>query len=466
MKIRNIILSLIALSFVLAACDSMNDIQKKYAELEEQTYLGKVDSIKSYPGFGRAKITWYIDADPRIENTVIYWNNRKDSIVVPFNRTAPGLQKDSVILSNLPEGSFLFEFRNTNSRGESSLYSSATVTVWGTAYGDDLNGRSVVSKEFDYDQSSLILQLTNSQNDTTVVYSEIAYTDKNGISHTIKIGRDETSAELTDFPEGGSANLRTVFFLPEGIDTVYNDYVTINAPTVVREGWTKQSIGSGPTSRYFDRNGTLYEWNSDGDIILYDIDENGSFVQTREIPTLVSREDYYDFFFYDDDKFIGIKNTTSKNLDMLSLNLLEDSVAFDVVKAGYGNDKLYNVSEFISSHGFFYSLYRPNKALRIWYARNNASGWGSGNGKTISTDFDYTTFDLYRESSILAIDSDGYLWKISVTTLGEIVYKIKIGKGWGRFTRLVAVGRYLLAMDSEGAFWKFDFNTDNYWLVE
>src|SRR5690625_3138887 len=126
------------LLFSLTSCDKMNDIQQEYADREERAYLGKVDSIEFYPGFGRAKLTWYVSADPKVERTIIYWNMRRDSIVKEFVRNTPGVQRDSITLDNLPEGSTLFEFRNVNSQGESSLYSSATVTVWGLEFGAGL----------------------------------------------------------------------------------------------------------------------------------------------------------------------------------------------------------------------------------------------------------------------------------------------------------------------------------------
>ena len=131
---------------VLPSCDDMNDIQSEYADRDERVYLGKVDSLKAFPGFGRAKITWYITADPKIEQTVIYWNERTDSLVKNVSRTSSGVMKDSIIIENLPEGSTLFEFRNMNSKGEYSLYTSVTATSWGVRQG--LRARRLTSTIF------------------------------------------------------------------------------------------------------------------------------------------------------------------------------------------------------------------------------------------------------------------------------------------------------------------------------
>src|SRR5690554_2364197 len=113
------LLVLFAALACIVSCVDMNEFQSQYHDTEERVYLGKVDSIKSISGFGRAMITWYVTADPKIEQTIIYWNQREDSIVRDFNRKTPGVQKDSIIIENLPEGSTLFEFRNVNSKGES-----------------------------------------------------------------------------------------------------------------------------------------------------------------------------------------------------------------------------------------------------------------------------------------------------------------------------------------------------------
>ena len=134
-------LALVMLIGVFPSCDDMNDIQSEYADRDERVYLGKVDSLKAFPGFGRAKITWYITADPKIEQTVIYWNQRSDSLVKNVSRSSSGVMKDSIIIENLPEGSTFLEFRNKNSKGEYSLYTSVTATAWGGEFCQGIAGQ-------------------------------------------------------------------------------------------------------------------------------------------------------------------------------------------------------------------------------------------------------------------------------------------------------------------------------------
>ena len=266
-KIAIGIFSLLAGFFFTISCNDMNDIQSKFADLAEETYLGKVDSIRSFPGYGRAKITWYIGSDPKIEQTVIYWNMRKDSIVKDFVRTQPGVQKDSILVENLPEGTRQYEFRNINKLGQTSLYSKASVTAWGENLVKKLSPRIVKAQEFDYATSKFKLVLSDTFKGDSIIYSIMHFTDKQGVKKSIRIPRDTTMLVLDDFPDGGEIQFGTVFFLPQGIDTIHSAYQTIKAPKVIFETGEKLSIGGGLASKYFDRDGeSLYEWNSAGDV--------------------------------------------------------------------------------------------------------------------------------------------------------------------------------------------------------
>lgn len=462
MKTLHIILDLLGALVLLVGCDKMNDIQEKFASQEEQVYLGKVDSLKSYPGFGRAKITWYIGSDPKIENTIVYWNMRKDSLVIPFHRKTPGIQKDSLIVENLSEGSFLFEFRNTNSRGESSLFSLLTVSTWGGNFASGLQGRRLLFKEFGYEQSTFKLSFSPCAGGDHVFCSEVVYKDVNGKERILRIPRGTDELVLQDFPDGETVKYRTVFFLTEGIDTVYNDYQSVTAPKVIKEKGTKIAVGDGPDSRYFECDGTLCEWNQAGDMVMYEPDGNGSFARSRVLQGIAPRTDFREFFFYDDDRYITVAKSNNA-VDMYSLDLEAENPALAVVKKGFGSG--FSFPNFIPACGFFYSL-ENNGKLRAWYAYNNGTWDSSSNGATIATDFKYTRYALFKYASLIVIDEDGYLWDIPITTTGHFVTRNKIGQGWSNFQRLVTAGDKLLAMDGNGDFWKFDFDVDHYWIVD
>lgn len=461
-KLPNVVLGLIAcFMFVLSSCDKMNDIQQEYADRAETVYLGKVDSIEYFPGFGRAKITWYISSDPKIGRTVIYWNMRQDSVVKEVNRSGSGVYKDSVILDNLPEGSTLFEFRNTNDRGETSLFSTASVSVWGLEFGDGLRARRL--QAFDYDNQQAIYNLTISESSAgdSVLFSEIVYTNTLNELKTVKIERDDNEVALDNFPDGGEFQFRTVFFPPQGIDTVYNDFQTFRAPEAVLDQGMKIALQGNAESRYFDQYGALlYEWNANGDLIEYTLGVDGELIQAASYPALAPRTSYRDFFFYDDDKFIGI--TTGDGVAMLQF---EEGILSQVGPATFGAG--FAFPQFMSTRGFFFSRSAAG-AIQTWVARNNAT-WGVPNGTNRGDGYDaYGVMALFNHELMLAVDEHGYLWSIPYTVSGTLGSRSRVGSGWDRFERIFSVGTTLYGMEANGDIYVFNhFNAaDNFWVID
>ncbi|WP_418892538.1 DUF4998 domain-containing protein [Limibacterium fermenti] len=456
-KLISIMVSLLAILFFAISCDDMNDIQKEYAEKGEQVYLGKVDSLQSFPGFERTKIVWYIGSDPKIEQTIIYWNMRKDSVVKDFVRTTSGIQKDSIVIENLPEGSMSFEFRNINSKGQTSLYSSLTATMWGKDFAEGLNAREIESRNFDYEQSRYELNLSLTSKGDSVVYSQIVYTDSKGTERTIRIERETNKIELSDFTDGMEFRFRTVFFPPQGIDTVYNEYAVYKAPTAVFEKGTKLSLLGNIQSNYFQRDGKyLYEWNKGGDLIIYALQEDGSFAYTEKYEGIVPRNVYRDFFFYDDDKFIAISTDHKVTMHKITNGKL--------VSVGNVLGTGFNMSKFLPAKGFFYSV--GDYTLKTWFAKNDAT-WASSNGLTVATNFRYDPCVLFNFKYLIGIDAKGYLHSIPISTTGRLGNEDAIGSGWNRFVKIVSVGEKLLGLDNNGDFYEFDFDaTNSYWVLD
>jgi|ADurb_H2B_02_Slu_FD_contig_21_1723561_length_1591_multi_7_in_0_out_0_1 hypothetical protein len=457
------ILALIMLIGVFPSCDDMNDIQSEYADQEERIYLGKVDSLKAFPGFGRAKITWYITADPKIEQTVIYWNERSDSLVKNVSRISSGVMKDSIIIENLPEGSTSFEFRNKNSKGEYSLYSSVTATSWGGDFAKGLRARRLKSTIFNYHESEFDLEFTPTAVGDSVVYSQVLYTDNQGVEKLIRIEREVNDTVLTNFADGGEFRFRNIFFLPQGMDTVYSDYQIVKAPKAVFDNGKKINFPGSPLSRYSAAYGKqLYEWTRTGDLILYEIGDGGSFSVLETYAGLVPRETYRDFFFYDDGKFIGIgTNNQSFMLEIENYQLV-------FVKAtpsssnNFGSG--FTQSFFIPARGFMYTI-QASGLMHSWFANNNAT-WGSPMSIKVADVFAYKTAALFNYNTLIAIDNEGYLWSIPISTTGLFRGLSKIGSGWDRFLGIMTLGNKLYALDGNGDYYEFDFNaTDYYWVL-
>lgn len=468
-KLIIITASLLALLLMGISCDSMNDIQAEFADRDETVYLGKVDSLKVYPGFGRAKITWYVSADPKIEKTVIYWNMRQDSIVKDFTRTTSGIQKDSIIIEDMGENALLYEFRNINSKGESSLYSSITVTAWGENFASNLLARRLVSREYDYEQSQYTLNLTDAMRGDSVAYSQVLYTDINGGEKNVRIERNVSTVILPDFGDGMELQFRNVFFLPLGMDTVYGTYQTYKSPVATFDAGKKLSIGGNVNNRYFQRDGKiLYEWTEGGDLIEYTVNEDGSYTLNESYPALAPKTSFRGFFFYDDDKFISISAPNDALVQMWRLVngqlILVPRAGDNAISFGSG----FRMDGFIPTKGIFYTY--SNGALRTWFANNNAT-WGGGsiNGATVASNKNLYSDPIvvYNYRYIVTVDPDGYLWSIPISTIGVPTGLNKIGKGWDKFVHLACVGTKLLALDANGDLYEFDFDAEEkYWIID
>lgn len=255
----------------LISCDSMEDINRKYSEMEEQVYLGKVDSIQTFSGLNKIKITWYISSDPKIESSVIYWNVRQDSIVKPFTRKTPGIQKDSIIIENLSEGNYYFEFRNTNKKGESSLFSSATGVSLGENYLNSLinslEGREPVSIDYNPEDYSTTIILSPTHDDM-LLCSEVKYINNQGEEISLTIDREDDSFTMANISTKGSFELRSVFSLDLDIDDeiLYSKYVTYFVPAPELHGISQWNPPGIPYGTYWETYyGIKFMWDNDID---------------------------------------------------------------------------------------------------------------------------------------------------------------------------------------------------------
>ncbi len=452
---------------LFSSCDKMNDIQAQWEQQVEGVYLGKVDSIRFYPGFGRAKLTWYVSADPKVDRTIIYWNMRQDSIVKQFVRTGSGIQKDSLIMENLPEGATLFEFRNANSAGESSLYSTATVTVWGADFANGLRARRVAGLSLNPAESLFGLNLTPTTQGDSVAYAEVVYTNTLGQTRTVRADRATNELQLSNFPAGGEFRLRTVFFPPQGIDTVYNNFETFRAPSVVTTGGTLTGLTGALASKYFDFKGeSLYEWKSTSELISYPLGGNGMVSASGTQVATVPRATYRDLIFYDADRYITV--TTGHILRMLSIQ--GGNVAIVNTPAGatdFGTG--FSMPLFLSPVNgvYFYSMTAAG-VLQAWYAFNNAS-LATPNNAAVATGYqiyDVNKLAIFDATSLLIVDAAGDLWSQPTSVTGRLGSRSRIGSGWSRFARIVTVGTTVLGIQSNGEVYAFpNFNVQSFWVV-
>ena len=246
-KIINFAGALLALTLAVS-CDNMNDVHQKYIDAGERVYLGKTDSLTAFSEIGQVKLVWYVNADPNIENTVIYWNTRRDSVIHPFVRTWDGIQKDSAIIE-LEEGEYLFELVNTNRKGERSL----PATIQGSAYARlrDITVNTSPLELSIWEGAGLRQAKKVPENAReTLVWSSanpgIATVDETGIITPVKMGTTTVTVQNVsgtikkDIPV-------TVFSEPSSFDPIFHLALTPTPlPLAVRQAGNPSGTGSIP----------------------------------------------------------------------------------------------------------------------------------------------------------------------------------------------------------------------------
>lgn len=208
------ILGIIVLySFILWSCDDMNSVNQEWLDRGETIYTGAVDSLKIRPGDNRLWLSWEMNADPRISELVITWNNKRDSLILPVIRDTEekiGIHRDSVLIDkNLEEGNIVFQVYTRDMEGHKSIPAEVVGTVYGENYLIGQMARPI--KWHRVLENWMIIDWGESSMSTKVV---LHYTASDGSSKFITVLPEESRTVLSDFKPGADLYYETCY-LPE-----------------------------------------------------------------------------------------------------------------------------------------------------------------------------------------------------------------------------------------------------------
>lgn len=218
-------LSFIAmLMLVLAACSKWDDY-KKYTQAGEVLYTGKMDSVKTYPGNQRIKITGLLPADPKISKCKITWNDGKDSAIFNIVK-GPGIDSFSQIVA-VPEGIYNFTIQTFDAVGNSSMKVNAAGTAYGPKYQSGLTNRAVNRAEL-MPSGKAELAWDNLDAASGALGTWVRYTKVGDAVDSVFVPLAETLTSLDNFKPGTSVILRTQY-LPKAncIDTFSSALLTV-----------------------------------------------------------------------------------------------------------------------------------------------------------------------------------------------------------------------------------------------
>lgn len=133
-------LSIIALCIGFA-CSDMNDLHDKYLRDGEDIYIGKVDSVRLFPGNERLLVQYFI-TDPRAKELEVFWSSRAEKMTLDI----PAHQPEDVLefmIDPITEGDHEFVFLTNDKEGNSSVRFEALQAVYGPLYQATLTNRPV-----------------------------------------------------------------------------------------------------------------------------------------------------------------------------------------------------------------------------------------------------------------------------------------------------------------------------------
>ncbi len=236
---------------VFGACSKMNDLHQKYLDTGEKVYLGQPDSAKVLSGNNRIKIRYWL-SDPRAKKMIVYWNIRKDSLLLDLPPVVRGQARD-ILIENLPEKQYEFELVTMN---EQLANRSISLKVSGQSYGANfesgLLGRQIKYATLELENTVSLEWYGPSENGYV---TEVTYTDQQDKKVTIRTPMNESTTILPEYKE--ELTFRTLFLPnPTAIDTFYSitaNYTRIDIPvnktTFVR--WNPPGIPYGDAGANF-----------------------------------------------------------------------------------------------------------------------------------------------------------------------------------------------------------------------
>jgi hypothetical protein len=219
------------------SCKEMDDNYKEYVIPNGITYPQKADSLKIYSGFKKVKLEWFGAKDPKVVKAKIFWNNYTDSVevVVPA-------KKDTVsyIIENLEENTYTFHVKTYDAKGNMSIPSEVTGSVYGDNYVLSLTDRSLINLVLDGTDGTVNFGPAVAN----LVYTEVRYTTNAGTKTTLRIAPDVSSIVCPDAKRKELVEYRSVFYPPASIDTFYLDWNISSTPFLTKLpkiGWIAEA---------------------------------------------------------------------------------------------------------------------------------------------------------------------------------------------------------------------------------
>lgn len=219
----------IVLVCLAAGCAKMNDKHDEFLARGETVYIGKVDSVRSFPGKERLLLRYWI-SDPRAKNVTLYWGTENSlSKVLPVAPHLPDEALEAMLTAsdNLDENTHTFQWIASDLQGNKSMVFESLATVYGSRYQEKLLNRRIVdTNPDDYGNIDVTWAGASSEEELGV---EISYTKNGGEAVTEYHPKLGTALRLEDVDYTQGVHYQTLYLpAPTALDTFYTAVTRMN----------------------------------------------------------------------------------------------------------------------------------------------------------------------------------------------------------------------------------------------
>lgn len=237
-KIKYLIYTFLIVAGLCAISCSKEDGFKKFTKNGEITYPGKPTTVLAQAGKERVRLRVVLSPDPAVTKIKTYWNGRADSLETPVVRSN-GDTVNILVTQHLNEGANNFEVYTYNSKGDKSIVTNVSGTMFSDNYLSTVPkaNRAIISLQFSAFGKAIINwgPALNSEQ-----FIEFKYTDVNGVLKT-RLVPSQSTTTLPNYKLGTEITYRSVY-APEA--TAY-DVLTVAPSTVDLTKGTYSATSSG-----------------------------------------------------------------------------------------------------------------------------------------------------------------------------------------------------------------------------
>lgn len=203
--------------FILASCSGEID-PLEYLNEGELRYPGKANDITYFAGKDRLMIQFKLGPDPNVNKAVIYWNLKKDSVIVDINKNSLTNNIVEKLIEDIPEDVYNFEVYTYDKFGNKSVPTYLTGRTYGKRFSSNLNDREITNYEAAGTGNDIKLLWSDSILSSAGV--ELTYTDLENKKKTLLIENTESSSILEKVNANEPIDIMTLFLPePNAIDT-------------------------------------------------------------------------------------------------------------------------------------------------------------------------------------------------------------------------------------------------------